>query len=71
MTARAGTIVCFNVGDFSVEVTIPPIAPATVSYMPCEWSPHVPDFERDLTPEQVAEYRLRIAEAVAPREVLR
>ena len=71
MSARAGTIVAFHVGGFHVEVSVPPVEPGKTAYMPCEWTPRVPDFEHDLTPDQVAEYRRRVDEAVAPREVIR
>lgn len=71
MSARAGSIVVLHIGRFIATATIPPIEPGKTVYMPVEWEPVVPRFDVDLSPAELAEYRRRIAEAVAPREVLR
>lgn len=65
MSGWAARVSSFKVGRFDCEVSLPNITPGSVTAAVVEWSPHVPDFYRDLTVGQRSEYQAKLMAVVA------
>lgn len=64
MTAAPALVRTFEVAGFTAEVSVPRLQRGVVGSAVVEWSPRVPDFNRDFSKEQRLEYRLKLIGAI-------
>lgn len=63
MSAEAGYVYTWQVGAFTVTLSMPPIVPGAVRHAVCEWAPSLPG--RRLTPTEQRQYDAGLAAATA------
>ena len=62
MSAEAAFVHAWQVGRWTVTLSMPPIAPGFIRQAVCEWSPAMPG--RPLTASEHSQYRAGLAEAM-------